>query len=307
MEAIAERPYLWATWLWNAFDFATTIRTEGDAQDINTKGLVTYDREIRKDAYYLYKANWSTSPTVHINGRRYVDRAYRFTDVRVYSNAAETELSLNGRHLGVRTDCPQRICVWPDVALAPGENTVVARGNFSGGVIADEVNWSLSRDAARAFRIDTGAIVAAPTSPRFGSDAFFIGGEAGTLDEPADYGKPAVPAEIEGTEHSALVATFRKGDFSYQVPLSAGRYRVELTFVEPAAQPGERVFDVRANGRAVVKALDIARAAGGTNKALKRSFAVTVANDPLMLGFKPTKGEAIVSAIEITPIGLSSD
>ncbi len=62
-------PTCCASWLWNGFDFATTIRREGDADDINTKGLVTYDRKISKDAYFFYSANWNPAPTVHITGR----------------------------------------------------------------------------------------------------------------------------------------------------------------------------------------------------------------------------------------------
>lgn len=296
LKALNARPYLWGTFLWNSFDFATTIRTEGDAQDINTKGLVTYDRGIRKDAYYLYQANWSEAPTVHITGRRYVDRAYRVTDVRVYSNAASTDLLLNGRSLGVRSECPERICVWRDVALAEGSNALVARG----GAVEDRVAWTLSPDASANVRIDAGAIVAAPATRRFGSDSFFTGGRPGTLVKPADYGKPAIPAVIVGTQDSAVAATYREGRFTYAIPLADGRYTVTLTFVEPSLGAGARVFDVRANGKAIVKALDIAAAAGGLSKALVRSATVTVRGGKLDLSFEPSKGDAIVSAIEVT-------
>jgi beta-galactosidase len=140
---LAARPYLWATWLWNSFDFATTVRREGDADDINTKGLVTYDRKIRKDPYWFYRANWSSAPTLHLNSRRYVDRADAVTDVRVYSNAPETEVSLNGRSLGVRTDCPQRTCVWQAVRLAAGANRVVALGRFPAGPLEDAATFRI--------------------------------------------------------------------------------------------------------------------------------------------------------------------
>lgn len=296
LKTLNARPYLWGTFLWNSFDFATTIRTEGDAQDINTKGLVTYDRGIRKDAYYLYQANWSQTPTVHITGRRYVDRAYRVTDVRVYSNAAATDLLLNGRSLGVLRDCPERICVWRDVALTEGSNALVARG----GAVEDRVAWTLSPDASANVRIDAGAIVAAPATRRFGSDNFFTGGKPGTLVKPADYGKPAVPAVIAGTPDSAVAATYREGRFSYAIPLADGRYTVTLTFVEPSLAAGARVFDVRANGKAIVKALDIAAVAGGVSKALVRTATVTVRGGKLDLAFEPSKGDAIVSAIEVT-------
>jgi beta-galactosidase len=306
---LRERDYLWGSWLWNSFDFATTIRAEGDAQDINTKGLVTYDRRIRKDAYYFYKANWTDTPTVHVTGRRYTDRAYRVTDVRVYSNAASTELVVNGRALGARSDCPERICVWPRVRLSAGVNTVEAQGHFAAGVAADRVAWTLSPAAAAGVRIDAGAIVAAAASVRYGSDAFFDGGAAGTLNKPADYGKPAVPAVIAGTADAAVAATYRHGTFRYRIPLPAGRHVVTMTFVEPALAAGARVFDVTANGARIVRALDVARAAGGAARAVRRSATVTIAgaadggDGMLDLAFVPAKGEAIVSAIEIVAAG----
>ena len=84
------KPYLWGTFLWNSFDFATTTRSEGNSQDINTKGIVTFDHKHRKDPYFFYKANWTATPTVHINSSLYTERAYRIADVRVYSNAPRT-------------------------------------------------------------------------------------------------------------------------------------------------------------------------------------------------------------------------
>ena len=295
---LAARPYLWATWLWVGFDFASTVRSEGAAQDINTKGLVSFDHKLRKDAYYFYKANWSKAPTVHIAGRRYVDRAYRVTDVEVYSNAPSTDLMLNGRSLGAMTDCAQNICVWRNVALATGTNVLVARGAFADAPVEDRIAWQLSADAARTIRIDNGALVAArSTIGVHGSDNFFDGGVAGSIAEPADFGKPAKPVVIAGTPDSAIVATYREGDFHYRVPLDNGRYRVTLTFVEPSAQAGERQFDVLANGKAVIDTIDLAKVAART--ALQRSFAVMVRNGQIDLHFRPRVGKAIVSAIEI--------
>ncbi len=297
---LSGKPYLWATWLWNSFDFATTVRREGDADDINTKGLVTYDRKIRKDAWWFYRANWSSMPTVHVNSRRYVDRAYGVTDVRVYSNAPTTELRVNDRSLGVRSDCPQRTCVWRAVRLAAGENRVVAAGRFPTGPLEDVIAWRLDPAAAAALRIDAGALMAAGSGRgRFGSDAFFEGGEAGTTDGAGGRGQPLAPASILGTEDRDLIATFREGQFRYRVPLANGPYRVALTFVEPTAAAGDHVFDVVANGRAVIEKLDIAAAAGGALTTVTRRFDATVMDDTLVLEFRPTRGRAIVSAIEI--------
>jgi beta-galactosidase len=299
---VADKPYLWATWLWNSFDFATTIRKEGDAQDINTKGLVTYDRQIRKDAFYFYKANWNPAPTVRITGRRYTDRAYGVTDVRVYSNAPATELVVNGRTAGVMNDCPQKVCVWKDVRLAEGSNTVAANGRFTDGETLDTVSWTLSADAAKNVRIDSGAQVAARGATlRFGSDAFFQGGKARNLNTPAGYGRPPENQSITATSDSAIVASYREGAFSYRVPVANGTYKVTLTFVEPALGPGGRVFDVLANGKIALSKFDVAAAAAAPLTAVTRSFPVTANKGVIELGFTPIKGDAIVSAVQVEP------
>ena len=297
---LSAKPYLWATWLWNSFDFASTVRREGDSQDINTKGLVTFDGRVKKDAFYFYRANWSDAPTVHINGRRYVDRAYPVVDIRVYSNAPTTELSLNGKTLGARSACPEHICVWPAVRLATGHDQLTAAGQFPSGPVHDSIEWRLGPDAS-TFRIDSGALVAARASSRFGSDAFFDGGSFGSTDKAGGRGRAPVPAAIAGTTDRDLVATYREGAFRYRLPVGNGRYRVTLTFVEPRAAPGERLFDVTANGAVALKSLDIAAAAGGQLTALRRSFDVDVRNGVLELNFAPIKGQAIVSAVEVRP------
>ena len=97
---IEARPWLWATHVWNMFDFAADGRDEGGKNGENQKGLVTFDRKIKKDAFYLYKAYWSKDPFVHICGSRYVDRAEEITEVKVYSNLPEISLYVDGRLSG---------------------------------------------------------------------------------------------------------------------------------------------------------------------------------------------------------------
>lgn len=94
------RKYLWATYVWNMFDFGADARAEGGENGINHKGLVTMDRLYKKDAFYAYKAWLSPEPFVHICGKRYVDRVEDRTKVTVYSNQQEVELFLNGRSIG---------------------------------------------------------------------------------------------------------------------------------------------------------------------------------------------------------------
>ncbi len=102
LEMIEKRPWLWATHVWNLFDFAADGRDEGGKHGENQKGLVTFDRQTRKDAFYLYKAAWNKEPMVHICGSRYVDRAEDVTEIKVYSNADEVSLYVDGKHFATQ-------------------------------------------------------------------------------------------------------------------------------------------------------------------------------------------------------------
>jgi len=96
------RKYLWATHVWNMFDFGADNRNEGGENGQNHKGLVTFDRKYKKDSFYAYKAWLSDEPFVHLCGKRYVDRVEAVTKVTVYSNQPSVELFANGKSLGVK-------------------------------------------------------------------------------------------------------------------------------------------------------------------------------------------------------------
>ena len=100
LRMIEDRPYLWCTYVWNMFDFAADGRDEGGVKGRNNKGLVTFDRKIKKESFYLYKAYWSEEPFVYITGRRFVNRAETETEVKVYSNQKEVSLYQNGKLVG---------------------------------------------------------------------------------------------------------------------------------------------------------------------------------------------------------------
>lgn len=140
---LRDRPYLWANWIWNMFDFSSKIRQEGDATDINDKGLVTYDRKVKKDAFYYYKAQWSAEPVVHINSRRWTIRTEPLTRIKVYSNAPSVSVTLNGNPLGPAV-CVDRICEIGGVRLVPGANRVTASAAFGGKDVTDTVDWTLA-------------------------------------------------------------------------------------------------------------------------------------------------------------------
>ncbi len=100
IKMIEERPYLWATHVWNLFDFAADGRDEGGKHGVNQKGLVTIDRDLKKDAFYLYKAHWNTKDTfVHLCGSRFEERTGTVTEIKAYSNASSVIFSLNGEEL----------------------------------------------------------------------------------------------------------------------------------------------------------------------------------------------------------------
>ena len=97
------RKYLWATHVWNMFDFGADARAEGGENGQNHKGLVTIDRKYKKDAFYAYKAWLSEEKFIHIASKRYVDRTEDITNVTVYSNLPEITLFLNGEKFETKT------------------------------------------------------------------------------------------------------------------------------------------------------------------------------------------------------------
>ena len=100
IKQIAVRPYIWATHVWNMFDFAADARAEGGENGMNHKGLITFDRQYKKDSFYAYKAWLNPEPMVHICSKRYIDRVEDVTKVTVYSNCDEVELFRNGESVG---------------------------------------------------------------------------------------------------------------------------------------------------------------------------------------------------------------
>ena len=102
IKQLFSRKYMWATHVWNMFDFGADSRNEGGENGQNHKGLVTFDRKYKKDSFYAYKAWLSDDPFVHICGKRYVDRVEEVTKVTVYSNQPSVELFVNGQSLGVQ-------------------------------------------------------------------------------------------------------------------------------------------------------------------------------------------------------------
>ena len=143
---IAQRPYVWGSFVWNMFDFASAFRHEGDRQGINDKGLVTYDRKTRKDAFYFYKANWNDQPMIYITSRRHTQRNEAQTDVKVYSNCPQVCIEVNGKQVHTQSE-GLGIHVAHDVNLQPGENHIAAKGITSDNTatVTDQCTWILNK------------------------------------------------------------------------------------------------------------------------------------------------------------------
>jgi beta-galactosidase len=144
--ALQQRPFVWATFVWCMFDFAVSTRHEGSQPGLNDKGLVTRDRQTKKDAFYFYKANWSDEPVLYITSRRFTERTNAVTDVKIYSNAREPELLVNGVSLGKQSVGTNCVFIWPNVKLAPGANQIEARAQSSGNgqTLTDACEWKLA-------------------------------------------------------------------------------------------------------------------------------------------------------------------
>ena len=103
LRCFKRHPYMWATYVWNMFDFAADARNQGGEPGMNHKGLVTFDRKLKKDSFYLYKAYWTKKPFVHLAGKRFEYRTGKRTEITVYSNEKEVALYNNGKLVGVKT------------------------------------------------------------------------------------------------------------------------------------------------------------------------------------------------------------
>lgn len=131
-KVLHDRPWLWSSHVWNMFDFGCAARNEGGVAGRNNKGLVTMDRKVKKDSFFIYQAYWSSKPMVHICGRRYAQRAGETTQIKVYSNQPMVALYLNGELLGEQT--ADKVFEFT-AALKDGQNVLVAKA----GALCDSI------------------------------------------------------------------------------------------------------------------------------------------------------------------------
>lgn len=136
---IQKRDYLWATFVWNLFEFASNWRHEGERYGVNDKGLVTFDRKVKKDAYYLYQAAWSNQPVLYIASRRYVQRPVGRTPVKIYTNLPQVTLTAGGRTYTLTGKGRAPFVLCKKIRIKTGENTIEVSGLRDGQEFRDKV------------------------------------------------------------------------------------------------------------------------------------------------------------------------
>ena len=177
--AIAEREWLWGSYVWNMFDFGAANRDEGGVKGRNNKGLVTIDRKTRKDSFYVYKAFWSDEPFVHIGGERYVDRVIGETTVPVYSNLPEVTLTVNGERITKPCD---RVVYFENIPVAAGEAVITAEAG--GCTHAIRIHGVAEENPAYKMQGDSGSFVKnwfVNTDGKRNTDYFSIDDRVGAL------------------------------------------------------------------------------------------------------------------------------
>ncbi len=173
LQCIEKRPYLWASHVWNMFDFAADGRDEGGKKGENQKGLVTFDRTVKKDAFYLYKAAWSKEPFVHLCGRRYANRAEEKTEIKVYSNQKEVSLFVDNREIAAKSG--NRVFTFK-VELS-GEHEIMAKA----GACTDCMTIRKVEKADESYRMMGGEVVNWFEADDFDPNCFSIRDTLGAL------------------------------------------------------------------------------------------------------------------------------
>jgi beta-galactosidase len=147
---IAKHPYIIASYLWNMFDFAVPMWNRGGVPARNLKGLITFDRQIKKDSYYWYKANWSQEPVLYLTQRRNTERERKLTSITVYSNIGTPTVYLNGQMLtGIRQGYTAVHYIFDHVELQTGKNTIKAVATQHGQEYTDEITWNYTGEKSR--------------------------------------------------------------------------------------------------------------------------------------------------------------
>ena len=213
LKTFAARPFLWSTHQWNCFDFAADARNEGGVQGMNNKGLITYDRKIKKDAFYLYKAWWNPEPMVHVSGCRFVNRgpgAER--NVIVYTNCETVTLVVNGVDVATKAAVDHMIVF--EGVVVDGENVISAyAGDVKSnvvtlqGVAEHDYAYDLPDGNEGANWFDDPAAIAMKKAFKYPKDAFSIKDKMGAIMDHPEAGKLLADLMQKAMSGNAMMAS----------------------------------------------------------------------------------------------------
>lgn len=151
---IAKHPYIIASYLWNTFDFCAPLWTRGGVPARNMKGMVTFDRKVKKDSYFWYKANWSKDPVLYLTQRRNKDREKQVTSITVYSNIGTPQVFLNGNELpGIRKGYTDVHYIIDNVTLSNGTNILKTVALKDGKSYEDTIEWNYTGEKRREAEV----------------------------------------------------------------------------------------------------------------------------------------------------------
>ena len=326
LPVITSRPYIAGGSYWNFVDFSSAGRAEATPH-INNKGVLTADRR-KKDVYYYFKSAWRRDvPVVHIATRDWSDRTS--TDARqpikVYTNAAEVSLTVNGTVVGSKT-VSNHLALF-DVTLQPGINSLEARAtrfaadaSFLGQTAEDHTSIIYRPVPTDGKQIKDIAI-------NVGSHCYFqSAGSRLTWVPDRAYtpgcwgyvgGEPSsTQTEISCTDDGPLYQTMRRGIEAYRFDVPEGRYEVELLFVDTrkpqaasayllgrdqaqaSAANAEGGFDISVDGHPIERGFEPGRESGYF-RAVRRSYVISHGSGPLTVSFHGRGGESFLSGIRL--------
>ncbi|WP_245729211.1 glycoside hydrolase family 2 protein [Niabella drilacis] len=140
---IEKHPYILASYLWNTFEFAVPMWNRGGVNARNLKGLVSFDRKRRKDAFYWYKANWNPEPMLYLANRRDSIRTLAVTRVQLFTNLKQVQLKVNGKSIAGKNGVNDKHRVFENIKLKKGINKIEATGAANGKILKDRMTWIL--------------------------------------------------------------------------------------------------------------------------------------------------------------------
>jgi beta-galactosidase len=151
LKAINQRAYFWETSAWVAFDVPVDSWNEGGHPGLCDKGIISFDRKTKKDAFFWYKANWNQHEgVVYITSRRFTERHTLTVPVKVYSNCPTVTIFVNGKEIGSKS-VTDHLFLWPAETMKEGINTIVARGMWNGQTLSDTVRWNCTATPLGSF------------------------------------------------------------------------------------------------------------------------------------------------------------